>query len=281
MKIAVASDLHLEFSDLVIENPEGADVLVLAGDIFIAQDLHDHPEERIAASTSKLSHRQLRARQFRKFIKTCSENFPKVIAIAGNHEFYDGKWAGSINDLRHEYGQFANVHFLERDCLELNGIIFVGGTLWTNLNKADSLTLLSVKDLIYDYKGIRNDEHGYSRLRPANTLSRHRETLEYFSLIAKMNRDKKVVVISHHSPCSLSIHEQYKNQFILNGAYHSDLSEFILDNDNINLWIHGHMHNFSDYLVGDTRVVCNPRGYVGSERVTQLEDPYYPLIVEI
>ena len=35
----------------------------------------------------------------------------------------------------------------------------------------------------------------------------------------------------------------------------------IMDNPNIKLWIHGHVHNNFDYMIGDTRVICNPRGY--------------------
>jgi predicted phosphodiesterase len=39
MKIAVCSDLHLEFGDLDLQNDEAADVLILSGDIFIASEL--------------------------------------------------------------------------------------------------------------------------------------------------------------------------------------------------------------------------------------------------
>ena len=51
----------------------------------------------------------------------------------------------------------------------------------------------------------------------------------------------------------------------MNGGYASNLSEFILNHPEIVLWIHGHMHLPSDYLVGTTRVVANPRGYAGHE----------------
>jgi hypothetical protein len=52
----------------------------------------------------------------------------------------------------------------------------------------------------------------------------------------------------------------------MNGGYASDLSELILDNPQIVLWTHGHMHDPSDYMVGSTRVVCNPRGYAGHDQ---------------
>ena len=44
MKIYVTSDIHLEFGDCLIKNEDNADVLILGGDIMLAQDLHDHPE---------------------------------------------------------------------------------------------------------------------------------------------------------------------------------------------------------------------------------------------
>jgi hypothetical protein len=57
----------------------------------------------------------------------------------------------------------------------------------------------------------------------------------------------------------------YKSDYHMNGAYHSDLSEIMLDNTHIKLWTHGHTHHCFDYVIGETRVVCNPRGYDGYE----------------
>jgi hypothetical protein len=47
----------------------------------------------------------------------------------------------------------------------------------------------------------------------------------------------------------------------MNGGYSSDLSAFILDHPQIKLWTHGHTHEDFDYMIGSTRIVCNPRGY--------------------
>mgnify|MGYP003348983055 FL=1 len=47
LKIALASDLHIEFGDIDLKNTEGAEVLILSGDIMIAQDLHDHPDPEV------------------------------------------------------------------------------------------------------------------------------------------------------------------------------------------------------------------------------------------
>jgi hypothetical protein len=38
-----------------------------------------------------------------------------------------------------------------------------------------------------------------------------------------------------------------------------------MDHPEIVLWTHGHMHDPFDYMIGSTRVVCNPRGYLGHD----------------
>jgi hypothetical protein len=64
----------------------------------------------------------------------------------------------------------------------------------------------------------------------------------------------------------------------MNGAYYSELSDFIESHPQILLWTHGHMHDPSDYVIGSTRVVCNPRGYYGHE--PQAES-FVPLEIEL
>jgi Icc-related predicted phosphoesterase len=75
---------------------------------------------------------------------------------------------------------------------------------------------------------------------------------------------RKVVVVTHHAPSSLSIAPWYKDDHYINGGYHSKLENQILDTSP-DLWFHGHMHNSFDYTLGDTRVICNPRGYYPEE----------------
>ena len=117
MKIAVCSDLHLEFQDLNLKNEEGAEVLILSGDIMVAEDLHNHPEMDYGMYSSvnlaDLGRRQQTALRFRDFLKRCSFQFPHVIYVAGNHEFYHGKWKATLQYLRDECAKFPNVYFLE------------------------------------------------------------------------------------------------------------------------------------------------------------------------
>lgn len=264
MKISIASDLHLEFGELDLQNTDGADVLVLAGDILVAQDLYDHPEPEVPHSTDMekiLGRRFTKAQQYRTFIRTVSQNFPHVVIVAGNHEFYHGRWKSSLDVLRESWGKYPNCHFLERDTWYHGDVLFVGGTLWTDMNGDDPSTQFHLSSMMNDFRIIKNDELGFTRLRPQHALDRHRNTLGYFDLVTRDHN--KVVVVSHHAPHPNSIHPHHRYDVLMNGGYHSNLDNWIVSRPQIVLWCHGHMHHHNDYLVGNTRVVSNPRGYVG------------------
>jgi hypothetical protein len=267
MKIKLVSDLHLEFSDINIVNDQNYDVLILGGDICIAQDLHDHPEpantaDQLAiANGTGLGRRQMTAQRFRDFFKRCSFQFPHVIYIMGNHEFYNGKFYAGINYMREECAKYPNVYMLEQDMKIIDDVVFVGGTLWTNMNKRDPLTMHAIEGMMNDFRIIRNDARNYAPMSALDVAIRHDKTLAYIEHIVHEHRNKKCVVVGHHSPSFQSAHPMYAHETLMNGGYHSDLSEFIMDHPQIVLWTHGHTHHPFDYVIGETRVVCNPRGY--------------------
>ena len=267
MKIKLVSDLHLEFSDCVITNNDNCDVLILGGDIMVAQDLHDHPEPpniadqaAIAAGTG-LGRRQEKAQRFRDFFKRCSFQFPHVIYIMGNHEFYNGKFYASIDYMRDEIAKYPNIYMLEQDTKIIDDVVFVGGTLWTNMNRRDPLTMHAIEGMMNDFRIIRNDKRSYAAMSALDVAVRHDRTLAYIKLMLQEHKDKKCVVVGHHTPSFQSMHPMYAHDTLMNGGYHSDLSEFILDHPQIKLWTHGHTHHPFDYVIGETRIVCNPRGY--------------------
>lgn len=267
MKIQLCSDLHLEFSDINITNEDNADVLILSGDIMIAQDLHEHHAADFnpysSGALADLSRRLQRVARFRNFLERCSVQFPHVVYVMGNHEFYHGKFYASIDHMREEVAKFDNIYLLENDTKVINDVVFVGATLWTNMNKHDPMTMHAVKDMMNDFRTIRNDRREYAAMSPRDVVLRHTHTLDYFRARLSEHKDKKCVVVGHHSPSFKSVHESHRSQILMNGAYHSDLSEFILDHPQIALWTHGHTHHPFDYVIGETRVVCNPRGYEG------------------
>ena len=267
MKIKLVSDLHLEFSDCFINNDDNCDVLILGGDIMIAQDLHDHPEpantadQAAIANGTGLGRRQMTAQRFRDFFKRCSFQFPHVIYIMGNHEFYNGKFYAGIDYMRDEIAKYPNIYMLEGDTKIIDDVVFVGGTLWTNMNKRDPLTMHAIEGMMNDFRIIRNDYRNYAPMSALDVAIRHDKTLAYIKLIVQEHKDKRCVVVGHHSPSFQSVHPTYAHETLMNGGYHSDLSEFILDHPQIKLWTHGHTHHPFDYMIGETRIVCNPRGY--------------------
>lgn len=267
MRVKVVSDLHLEFSDVNINNDQNCDVLILSGDIMIAQDLHDHPRGDWVQSQEYLwkngQMRPEKADRFREFLDRCSKNFPHVIYVAGNHEFYHGKWYSTIDYLRQECSYWPNIYFLEKDVKVIDDVAFLGCTLWTDMNKGNPVTMHTIESMMNDHRLIRNDRLGYTKLRAVHTMERHQETKLWLRETV-LDHDK-VVVVGHMGPTHKSIHPKYADDFHLNGGYVSDLSEFILNNPNIVMWTQGHTHHAFEYNVGNTLVVCNPRGYEGYE----------------
>lgn len=281
MRIKVVSDLHLEFSDINITNNNNCDVLILSGDIMIAEDLHNHPEMNYGmysnVNLADLGRRQQTALRFRDFLKRCSFQFPHVFYVAGNHEFYHGKWNKTLDVLKKECSKFPNIYFMECDTKKIDDITFIGSTLWTDMNNNDPITLYTIKGCMNDYRTVVNEDRNYSKLRPEETVVRHKKSLEYIRSVVVDKPTEKFVVIGHHAPSKISINPKYKDQYIENGAYSSDLSNFILDNPQIKMWTHGHIHSPSDYMVGSTRIICNPRGYDGYEETGWNLDLYIDL----
>lgn len=253
----IVSDLHLEFQDCVIKNESNVDVLVLSGDICV---------------TSYLKHSTWKpdtTKRFCDFFKRCSLQFPHVIYVMGNHEHYNGTFHSSAAILRNTFDELNinNIYLLDNQSKEINGVYFIGGTLWTDCNKSDPLTLGYLRRSLNDFMCVTTSEDSTEKFSPKQSVDEHIKTKEYIgNTIKNLDADAKVVVVGHHAPSALSIAEHYKDSHLMNGGFSSDLSEFILDNPKIKLWTHGHMHDAFDYYIGDTRVVCNPRGYPG-ERI--------------
>jgi len=265
MKIAICSDLHLEFGDLEFENTEGADVLVLGGDIFVARDVQNfgYVDEQIMAATPSML---ARGERYHGFIKRCSERFPHVILIMGNHEHYHGDFATSAKIIRTLVGEFANVYFMDKESRIIDGVLFYGGTLWTNMNNEDPTTMHRIRMMMNDFNKIKNtSEAGKKVFMPDDAVEDHYAFRRGLDAVLEQHPDQPVVVCGHHAPSRSSTHPRYKTEVIMNGAYSTNLDNYILDRRQIRLWTHGHTHEDFDYMIGTTRIVCNPRGYHGYE----------------
>lgn len=299
MKIGICSDLHLEFGDINIKNEDNVDVLILSGDILVERDLDMYDRRQI-----ELGFMKARSHRFHEFFDRVCFQFPHVIYVAGNHEHYHGDFKHTLNELKRKLGHHPNLHILDREVFDLDNVRFIGSTLWTDMNKEDPITLHSMKRMMNDFRCVENSNREVSyrtevlkdkptgmsdeefmalpaeqRLKtvfktrtatfcPEDAVEEHRKCLEYISFMtSETPAEKSVVVIGHHTPSHTSCHPRYKDDQVMNGGYHSDLSEFILDRPAIKLWTHGHTHEAFDYMIGDTRIVCNPRGYIGYEEL--------------
>ena len=261
MKLQIVSDLHLEFnSNVTIENA-GADVLCLAGDICLAYHLYRHPLSNLPNNAENGD----KAKRYRDFFDQVSRNFDRVLYVMGNHEHYSGRWNNTAEWLREALTPWSNIKLLDNQWVDFGNVRVIGTSLWTDLNASDPLTLLSVKDMMNDYRAITINNNGvYHKLRPIDTIEAHRQALDTIK-IGTEQWDGKVVVLGHHAPSQQSIHERYKHEWIMNGAFCSKLDEFILNQEKIKVWIHGHVHNTFDYMIGDCRIICNPHGYPGEK----------------
>lgn len=229
MIIRYLSDLHLEFGNLR-EEPKPADVLILAGDITI--------KNRV------------------EWVNIQANRFNHVIMIMGNHEFYRQNLDNTFRKTQENLDP--KVHLLQNESVTIDGVTFHGTTLWTDMNNGDPMTYLEANGGMNDFRLVRAD-NGTSRFSAERSHKEHN--------VARVFLNESIqegdVVITHHAPTMLSIADEFRGQR-LNGAYASDLSDIMFDRKPA-LWFHGHVHNTFDYMIGDTRVLCNPRGYEGHE----------------
>lgn len=224
MKIHIISDIHLEFADMTIPDVD-ADITVIAGDLHVGSE-----GLRWATNLKR-----------------------PVFYVPGNHEFYHH----DMNALRDEFRKVKNINILDNQLGYGGGCLLLGTTLWTDFNLNDN----SIADMEWaakamnDFKLIR---YQGSTLTPQDTTELHKEALRQLRILQDINYPKKVIV-THHLPSHYSIHPNYTNN-VLNSAFASDLQSLVFQSC-ASLWIHGHTHSSCDYKIGQTRVICNPRGY--------------------
>ena len=253
MKLLLLSDLHLELSDLALADDPDFDVAVLAGDIVcpgarLRQWLGRSPVLRRAKA---------------------------VVAVSGNHEYFDGVLQHEAAAMRHASQTSAApiLHWLDADELQLDGVRFLGCTLWSDFElRIDTpggpvsdreRAIATAERRMVDYRSIgwcdRPDApQAVRRLTPYDTLRLHRQQREWLQLKLAEAFAGPTVVITHHGPHRRSLAPRFAADWV-SAAYLSELPSSFFDVPV--LWLHGHTHSSHDYRVGACRVVCNPRGY--------------------
>jgi Icc-related predicted phosphoesterase len=253
MKIWTLSDLHL-FGDLStfgshIRVPE-ADVCVVAGDL----------SDDIEAS-------------FRWLGRVIRPHMP-CMYVLGNHDFFGRTVSGTRGDAR-QLAQENRIILLDDDVIVGGSVRFVGGTLWTDFEifcdsmsgdlevtrrrRAGEVAMQFAAENMPEYQcSWIGSGDTLRHLAPQDTLEMHRATRAFIEEALARPFDGPTVVVTHHLPHRNSLLDAFAGGK-LNPAFGSDLSDIIAKYQPA-LWIHGHTHASFDYRVGQTRVLCNPRG---------------------
>jgi predicted phosphodiesterase len=240
MRILPLSDLHLELwkefapkFDISISRP---DVVVLAGDIHTGA----------------------------KAVEWAAQTFAgiPVLYVHGNHEAY-GKNLDSVQaEIAEACEATSHVHFFNEDELIVDGVRFLGATMWTDFclfgNDARQAAMREAEAVMTDYKRIRLANAGYRKLRASDTAKMHAIQKHWLKTKLAEEFSGKTVVVTHMAPSMLSVAERYADDMV-SAAYASNLDELVKQAD---IWMHGHMHDSFDYQLGKCRVVCNPCGYM-------------------
>jgi hypothetical protein len=242
LELQIASDLHTEFGEINFPIPDNSEelTLILAGDIGVGLKAVD-------------------------FIESICDKYRYVIYVAGNHEFYHQEMEYTTRQLYAKCEELSNVFFLEKDHVILDSILFFGGTFWTP-GGTDHQNYMAPRNMS-DFNVVRKFDPRYLHpLKVTPEVLRDEFLKTINSLKESLNRHSdfvdNVVVVSHHAPFEESSHPMFKGSD-LNPFFYFDARGYLPNLDKISLWVHGHMHTSSDYLINTTRVVANPLGYPG------------------
>jgi Icc-related predicted phosphoesterase len=255
MKINLVSDIHLETYDWfpkfsarkatqMFNGLFSCDVLVLAGDIVSSP------------------------RMLTEWLETSPV---PVVYLLGNHEYYGKSFDNTPNVFRTVLQKLSHVHLLDRDTVTINGVKFIGTTLWTDFDKKNPLAMEMARRSINDFRKIDG-------CTVDSMLERHEMERSWLEreLAGNKTSPASTVVVTHFGPSILSQHSSWPNSLL--GKYFVSSLDDIIERYAPSTWIHGHTHDSCDYRIFDTRVVSNQSGYAWEfrekQKVEQLVDFY-------
>jgi predicted phosphodiesterase len=235
MKLNILSDLHLSVGGM--DRPRNdADVVILAGDIA-------RPPESAAWALG----------------------FDKpVLYVLGNHEFYGGSIDGTADELRRLCAG-SHVHVLDDDEIVIDGVRFLGSTLWTDFmlfgdGDARGAAMAGARHFMRDFSRIRTGSAMSTLFTPEDSAVLFEHHADWLDRRLAAAHGGPTVVITHHAPSRRSIDPKYAES-LLNACFVSN-ADYLVSGTRAQLWIHGHTHDSFNYMLHGTRVVCNPRGYL-------------------
>jgi len=238
IRIQFASDLHLEFEHrpqdrLQLPVARGTTTLVLAGDIHSTIEGMDD------------------------FVRNLAKQVP-VVLVAGNHEYFTHEFNAHRAALSAWAAGIPDVHYLENDSVEIDGLTFLGATLWSNFDHARAALMTKSTSMMADYAVIADRTDPRKRLRPERILDQHQHSIAFIERELRARDPSRTVVVTHHAPSLHSTRAKGEDWEHLYGSSYDAL----IEDCGPALWIHGHVHDSFEYTVGRTTVACNPRGYV-------------------
>lgn len=255
MKIQLFSDLHLESNPHWQPQPApDADVLVLAGDI-------------VADDHSGLA----------RFSPHHGWPTP-VLFVPGNHEYDRQDWDSAHARLQESCARLG-ITWLERKSIVLNGVRFIGTTLWTDFDalcpnpqgekalarqlKTREKAFRAANFYLEKAQTTRNGQPWRSNtLREQNWVCR---AWLHEALTTPSPNGEPTVVISHFAPSLLSADPRY-GVVVGTAGFCNALDDWL---HHANVWLHGHLHAPCHYTHNGCRVVANPLGYAAKNEQWQ------------
>lgn len=193
-------------------------------------------------------------------LRLLSQRFKNVVYCLGNHDYYQSSIARTLEYHQKIKQELPNIHLLEQSSVEIDGVTFAGGTLWSDFELfwTPAASAQLAEYYMNDYRRIRRDD--FSKLRASDTKGIFVKTIKYLDSLRSAD---KLVVVTHHAPSDKSVRLEWKTN-AATPAYASNLEDFIKQLKP-KYWLHGHLHTSCDYMIGDTEVVSNCFGYINQE----------------
>jgi predicted phosphodiesterase len=237
MRILVMSDSHVEFhSDGGASFVESLDPTGIDV-VVLAGD--------IAVSTEIPAALGLFCRHFRR---------AQVLYVHGNHEFYSSGVPEVQQLTREAARRHRNLRWLETRTVKFQGQRFLGATLWFARDPDSELS----REYLNDFFQIDDFEPW--------VYEQNRRTVNWLRRAVRPGD----VVITHHLPTPKAVAPCFDDS-PLNPFFVCDVED-VIQQKRPALWIYGHTHGSADFQLGETRLVCNPLGYVGDEQNAHFDD---------
>lgn len=183
-----------------------------------------------------------------KAIKLLCDNYEHVYYVAGNHDYYHSQWSVTDLLLSNLDQQISNFHWVRTGTIHnLGDYRLIGDTGWIPKHP-------------FLFKYPINDIHLIRECLP-EAVDRHARWHDW----AMNEADSKTIVMTHHLPSEKCVASIYAME-PTNRWFVGDCEDVILAKSP-RAWIFGHTHMPFDFQLGNTRMVCNPLGYPGENRV--------------